>query len=113
VDAETVAMDRRRSPRFRTRFDSLVSSESGEGAGVLAEISYAGARLQEVDIVPPTGTKVTLYVFIQPVAPFQLHGHVTRVEDGGFAMTWELFDEEIRRLVDDVSAIVSGPASGV
>ncbi len=106
-------MDKRRSPRFRTRFDSLVSSESGEGAGILAEISYAGARLQGVDIVPPPGTKVTLYVFIQPVAPFQLQGSVARVEESGFAMTWELFDEEIRRLVDDVSAIVSGPTAGV
>ena len=106
-------MDRRRSPRFRTRFDSLVSSEEGEGAGVLTEISYAGARLEEVDRTPSLGTKVKLYVFIQPVAPFELQGRVTRLTDSGFAMTWELFDEEMRRLVDDVGAIVSGPAAGV
>lgn len=106
-------MDPRRSPRFRTRFDTLVSFEGGEGAGVLVEISYAGARLEEIDALPPLGAKVTLYVFIQPVAPFELQGNVTRLADSGFSITWDLFDEEIRRLVDDVSAIVSGPGSGV
>ncbi|MCP4038900.1 MAG: PilZ domain-containing protein [bacterium] len=105
-------MDKRRSPRFRTRFDALVSSEDNEGAGILTEISYAGARLENVDKVPALGTKVTLYVFIQPVAPFQLRGNVTRVGDAFFAMAWEPFDEEMQRLVDDVGAIVSGPASG-
>ncbi len=105
-------MDRRRSPRFRTRFDALVSTESAEGAGVLTEISYAGALLGEVDVVPPAGSKVTLYIFVQPIAPFTLQGTVARTTETGFAVTYELFDEEIRRLVDDVSAIVSGPGSG-
>ena len=57
------------------------------------------------------GTKVTLHVFIQPVAPFTLEGHVARHTGSGFAVMYELFDPEIRRLVDDVSAIVQGPAA--
>ena len=102
-------MDPRRSPRFRTRFDALISAESEEGAGVLAEISYAGARLEESSINPPVGSRVTLYVFVQPVAPFTLTGQVVRSTKDGFAITYELFDPEIRRLVDDVSAMVVNP----
>ena len=101
-------MDKRRSPRFRTRFDSLISAESQEGAGVLTEISYAGAKLEDSSIKPPLGSKVTLYVFIQPVAPFELQGHVARLTDTGFAVIYELFDPVIRQLVDDVRAIVTG-----
>lgn len=101
-------MDRRRSLRFRTGFDTLVSADDGQGAGVLAEISYAGARLDDVSTQPPVGTKVTLYVFVQPVAPFELQGHVARHTESGFAVMYELFDPEIRQLVDDVSSIVAG-----
>ncbi len=103
-------MDPRRSPRFRTRFDALLTAESDEGAGVLTEISYAGAMLEGASIVPPVGTKVTLYIFVQPVAPFEIHGRVARTTENGFAITHELFDPEIRRLVDDVNAIVAGPS---
>jgi hypothetical protein len=104
-------VDRRRSPRFRTRFDVLISATSAEGAGQLDEISYAGARLENSSIRPPIGSKLTLYVFVQPVAPFELEGQVARHTETGFAVIYELFDPEIRRLVDDVAAIVSTPKS--
>jgi hypothetical protein len=102
-------VDKRRSPRFRTRFNALISATNAEGAGVLDEISYAGARLEETSIFPSRGTKVTLYVFIQPVAPFELQGQVSRVTETGFAMIFEPFDSEIRQLVDDVAAVVTMP----
>jgi hypothetical protein len=102
-------MDPRRSPRFRTRFDALISTASEEGAGILAEIGYSGARLDNTSVHPPLGSRVTLYVFVQPVAPFTLTGQVVRSTEDGFAITYELFDEEIRRLVDDVSALVVAP----
>lgn len=100
-------IDRRRSPRFRARFDTLVSADSREGAGTLAEISYAGARLDECSLLPPIGSRIRIYVFVQPVRPFDLEGVVTRHTESGFAITYELFDAEIRRLVDDVTAIVA------
>jgi hypothetical protein len=104
-------MDRRRSPRFRSRFDTLVSAGAHEGAGVLTDISYSGARLEDTSLQPPVGTRVRLYVFVQPVAPFELEGVVSRHLEKGFAITYELFDAEIRRLVDDVTALVSVPAA--
>jgi hypothetical protein len=102
-------MDKRKDPRFRTRFDSLYSLDRAEGAGVLVDISYTGARLEQATIWPPLGTVVRLYVFIQPVSPFELVGHVVRLTESGFAIEYEVEDPEVRRLVDDVSAIVSAP----
>ena len=102
------SIDWRRSLRFRTRFDALISADAEEGAGILTEISYGGARLENTSLKPPVGTKVSLYVFIQPVAPFELRGHVARHLENGFAIMYELFDPEVQKLVDDVKAIVSG-----
>lgn len=99
-------MERRRSPRFRTRFDALIDSDTAHGAGALVEISYAGARLDDTSVQPPIGARVVLYVFVAPVAPFELVGHVARHTETGFAVTYDLFDPDIRRLVDDVAALV-------
>ncbi len=102
-------MTKRKHPRFRTRFDTLCSSGREEGAGVLTDISYAGARLEETSFQPEVGSKVTLYVFVQPVSPFQLQGTVVHRTESGFAIEYLTENEEIRRLVDDVAAIVDVP----
>ncbi|MDJ0848819.1 MAG: PilZ domain-containing protein [Myxococcota bacterium] len=101
-------MEKRKQPRFRTQFDVLYSTGPAEGAGVLADLSYSGARLEQVSQqhIPEIGTRVRLYVFVQPVAPFEIIGHVVRATDSGFAIAYEIDDAEVRRLVDDVSAIV-------
>lgn len=100
--------DRRSHPRFSSRFDALCSG-GGEGAGVLVDISYAGARLEAASLQPPVGTKVRLYVFVQPVSPFELVGEVVRHSETGFAVAYTVESPEVRRLVDDVAAIVSSP----
>ena len=102
-------MERRKDIRFRTRFDALISSGPAEGAGVLADLSYSAARVEEVSLRPDLGTSVRLYVFVQPVAPFELVGRVTRHTESGFVILYEVCDPEVRRLVDDVSAIVEAP----
>jgi hypothetical protein len=102
-------MERRKDIRFGTRFDALFSSGPAEGAGVLADLSYSGARLEEASLRPDLGTSVRLYVFVQPVAPFELVGRVTRHTESGFVTVYEVSDPDVRRLVDDVSALVSTP----
>ena len=99
--------DRRCSGRVRTRFDALYSAGPREGAGVLADISYSGAHMGGVSLWPPVGTDIRLYVFIQPVSPFELIGHVVRRTESGFAVEYDVVDPEVRDLVDDVAAIVS------
>jgi len=102
-------VDPRRSLRFKTQFDALYSAGSEEGTGVLSEISYSGARLDNTSLQPGLGTRVKLYVFVRPVLPFELEGHVARITDSGFAIQYELFDPEIRRLIDDLCALVATP----
>ena len=101
------AVERRKSPRFKARFDALYSSGAREGAGVLAEISYAGVRLEETSIRPELGTRVVLYIFVRPVQPFELVGHVARHTERGFALSIDPPSAEIRYLVDDVAALVT------
>ena len=103
-----VPLDRRNHPRFRTRFDVLCSTGETEGAGTLVNISRSGARLDTNNPLPELGTKVRLYVFIQPVCPFELAGEVVRCEGTTFAIRYSNLDSEVGRLVDDVAAVVMG-----
>jgi len=102
--------EQRKDPRFKTRFDALYSLGREEGSAVLVDLSYTGARLESASIRPDPGTRVRLYVFVQPVQPFELLGHVVRQTDDGFAVALDGFDSDTRRLVDDVSAIVAPPS---
>ncbi|MBW2424402.1 MAG: PilZ domain-containing protein [Deltaproteobacteria bacterium] len=102
-------VERRNHPRFRTRFDVLCSTGDHEGAGTLVNLSRSGARLDAVSHIPEIGTKVRLYVFIQPIAPFELSGEVVRCEGNSLAIRCNPLDPEIGRLVDDVAALVTGP----
>ncbi len=99
-------MNRRSHPRFSTKFDVLCSAGETEGAGTLVNLSRSGARLIDASHTPEIGTKVRLYVFIQPICPFELAGEVVRVEEDGFAIRYSNLDPEIGRLVDDVRSLV-------
>ena len=99
-------MEQRRDHRFRSEFVTVFKVGGREGSGLLAEISYSGARLEETNLRPREGARVTLRVLVPPVAPFALEGLVARSTPGGFAIHTDVFDSEVRRLVDDVSAIV-------
>lgn len=99
-------MERRKHPRFRTKFDVLCSTGESEGAGTLLAISRSGAQIASNNALPEIGTKIRLYIFIQPVCPFELAGEVVRVEDQVIAIRYSNLDPEVGRLVDDVAAIV-------
>ena len=100
-------MDQRRSPRFLTPFSALYSTGREEGTGTLLDISSGGAQMAEVSVCPPIGTKIRLYIFVQPVAPFELVGEVVRHTQAGFAVENIETSPEIAQLVDDVAGIVS------
>lgn len=100
-------MEHRKSPRFRARFDALCASGKQQGAGVLVDISHSGARLEETSMQPEPGTKIRLYVFVQPVSPFELVGHVVRCNENGFAIEYTVESLDVQRLVDDVAALVA------
>ena len=102
--------NRRGEGRVRTQFETLYSAGRTEGAGIIADISYSGALIAEASLRPEIGDKLRLYVFVQPVSPFELIGKVVRVTEDGFAIEYEISDPEVRRLVDDAAAIVTAPS---
>ena len=58
---------------------------------------------------PEIGSEVKLYVFVMPISPFELVGRVVRHSDTGFAIEYTVESENVRRLVDDVAALVHLP----
>ncbi len=99
----------KRDRRIRTEFETLYSSDRQEGAGTLANISYSGAQLTGTSLRPAVGTKLRLYVFVQPISPFEVVGEVVRHSEDGFAMSIDDATESIRNFVDDAAAIVNVP----
>jgi hypothetical protein len=97
--------NRRRDARIQTRFETL----SANGVGVLTDISYSGAMLEQSELRPEIGAVVQLFVFLQPVDPLELVGQVVRHTPEGFAIAFKDLDPDIRRFVDDLAAIVATP----
>ncbi len=88
-------------------FDALFSNGSQEGTGRLVDFSNSGAQLAEVSLLPEVGTMVRVYVFVKPVAPFELVGEVVRHSSGeGFAVEFKDMSPQSRALADDAAAIV-------
>ncbi len=102
--------EKRRHVRFTTALNAHHSSDTGEGIGVLANISYCGALVEDSSVQPSLGSKVRLYVFVEPkdpiapATPYELVGRVVRHSSSGFAIDYEDDDLEVHRLVDETAA---------
>ena len=103
------SLDRRTAGRVQTRFESLYSEGRSEGTGTLADISYSGALIDGATTCPELGKPLRIYVFVQPVAPFEIVGTVVRHTENGFAIEYPEVGEDVRRLVDDAAAVVNVP----
>jgi hypothetical protein len=111
---EAVAMsaylEKRRDPRFTVVLNAHYSSGPEEGIGVLSNISYSGALIEDSSVQPTVGTKVRVYVFVEPsdpiapASPYELVGRVVRHSSSGFAIEYEDPDPEVRELVDEAAA---------
>ena len=102
--------ERRRHDRFITALNAHYSSDSEEGIGVLANISYSGALVEDSSVRPSVGSKVRVYVFVEPVdpiapaSPYELVGRVVRHSSTGFAIEYDDTNSKMRRLVDEAAA---------
>jgi hypothetical protein len=113
--AITEATTEGRSHRISIHLEAFYSYGRMEDDGVLANISYSGALIENTTIQPEIGTPVTLYVYLKPpsafeaTTPFKLSGHVVRHCAAGFAIAYEDdHDPDIRQMVDDAAAVVAG-----
>jgi hypothetical protein len=110
----TATTNRRRDDRIPMPLEVHFSFSRVEGFGVLAEISYSGALIQGTAMRPKIGTRIVLYVHLNPPSafeatpPFELAGHVVRHYSTGFAIEYkDNHDPDLRRMVDDAAALVS------
>ncbi len=115
----TETTNRRRDDRIPTPLEVHYSSGRVEGVGVLADISYSGALIEDTVMRPEIGTHIVLYVCLKPpgtfeaATPFGLTGYVVRHSSTGFAVEYEdNLDPDVRRMVDDAAAIVAVPRGG-
>lgn len=94
--------------RVQVAFEALYSQGRREGAGRLVDFSYSGALLGDASLLPEVGATVRVYIFVQPVAPFEVVGEVVRHSGAqGFALEFKDLSSELRALVDDAAAIVA------
>ena len=112
----TETTNRRRDTRIPIRFEGFYSAGRVKGVGVIANISYSGALIEDTVMRPEIGTLVALNVYLEPpsafeaATPFEMAGHVVRHSSNGFAVEFEdNRDYDVRRMVDDAAAIVAVP----
>jgi len=103
-----------RANRFPIPLQVYCSFEQVEGIASLVDISYTGALLEDTEMRPKIGARVTFYVHLKPprdseaAIPSELTGLVSRHSSDGFAVEFESsHDPYLRRIVDDAAAIVA------
>ncbi len=114
--AMTETTNRRPDKRFPTHLETFYYARRVDAVGVVANISYSGALIEDTRVRPKIGTFVALYVHLEPPSafaaetPFKLTGHVVRHSSAGFAIEYkDNLDRDVRRMVDDAAAVVAVP----
>ena len=102
-------LEQRRNARYATALNAHYSAGPEDGIGVLANISYSGALIEDSSVQPTVGSKVRIYVFTEPIdpiapaSPYELVGRVVRHSSSGFAIEYEETDPEVRKLIDEAA----------
>ncbi len=103
-----------RANRVPIRLETYYSYDRVEGVGVVANISYSGALIEQTPKQPKVGTPIILYIRLHPPtafeaqSPFELVGRVARHSPSGFAVQYaESFGLALRQMVDDAAAIAA------
>jgi len=101
--------EKRRDARFPVALNAHYSAGPEEGIGVLSNISYSGALIDDSSVQPTVGARVRVYVFVEsadpiaPASPYELVGRVVRHSSSGFAIEYEDPDPDVRELVDEAA----------
>ncbi len=106
--------EQRRGFRISIRLEVIGTSGRFEVVGVLTNISYSGALIEETSMQPEIRTHCVLHVYLKPpdafkvASPFELTGRIIRHSSTGFAIEFtDRFDPDVRRFVDDAAAILT------
>ena len=100
--------------RISIRLKVIGTSGRSEVVGVLTNISYSGALIEETSMQPEILTSCVLHVHLKPrdafrvVSPFELAGRTVRHSSTGFAIEFtDRSDPDVHRMVDDAAAILT------
>ena len=114
--AMTETTNRRPDKRIPTHLEAFYYARRVDAVGMVSNISYSGALIEDITVQPEIGTFVVLYVHLEPPSafaaetPFEVVGHVVRYSSAGFAIEYEdHLDPDVRRMVDDAAALVAIP----
>ena len=106
----------KRGFRISIRLEVIGTSGRSEVVGVLTNISYSGALIEETSTQPEILRSCALHVSLKPpdafrvASPFELGGRVVRHSSTGFSVKYEDNHEpDVRRMLDDAAAIVAAP----
>ncbi len=115
--AMTETTSKRPDKRIPTDLEAFYHARRADAVGMVANISYSGALIEDITVQPEIGTFVVLYVYLEPPSafeaetPFRLTGHVVRHSSDGFAIEYkDNLNRDVRRMVDDAAAIVARPS---
>ncbi len=114
--AMTETTNRRPHKRIPTHVEAFSYARRVDAVGMVTNISYSGALIEDISTRPEIGTPIVLSVYLkspggfEAETPFELSGHVVRHTSTGFAIEYEdNLDPDVRRMVDDAAAVVAGP----
>jgi len=103
------SVEKRRGTRVATALHAHYASGPEEGIGVLTNISYSGALIEDSSAQPTVGSRVRIYVFsepedpISPASPYELVGRVVRHSSSGFAIEYDETEPDVLELVDEAA----------
>ena len=107
---------RYRDNRISVRLAAFYYFGRVDSVGMLVDISYSGALIEDTSNRPKIGTPIILQVFfkspdsLKAATPFKLVGHVVRHTATGFAIEYDdKLDPDARRIVDEAASIVAAP----
>ena len=120
LDGARITMSETTSRRHKNRIPIFLKVHYSfgrvEGVGVLADVSYSGALIEDTSARPEIGTRIVLCVYLMSplgfgeVGPFELACHVVRHSSTGFAIEYEdNHDPVVRGMLDAAAAIMAGP----
>ena len=98
--------DRREEARNPARLEVRITAEGGSGTGVLTDLSYSGARLEDCSWVPPADSVADVHLEIPGLGSHALTGTVKRYGPSSFALSCTAQNVSDRERVDRVTAML-------
>ncbi len=93
-----------RAVRLQAEFTAHGTFGMRRGAGLLVEISRAGATIHSAAPAPPLGASVSIRTRVSDGYAIDLVGRMSHLREGGFSIDFLWFNPDLLDLLDAISA---------